>query len=608
MADFLSKVPIRIPVPGTLPGHLGPGGPKIPPGVPPLEDDPTQRIKEAIRDAQRAALTEKDEPPPYTPNPMRNIEYDLPHHPGFFERENRAQYDEMHVELVLDGACDILTRAIGDRAAYDQFRDRYYERTLELNYLQSQLDLDEMEFKSGAWDRPTQQAEADLATASARKLCSELRRDKRDQELKTTAFNAKHQASLIARAVRAGMSGVYKPPAATPLANVGANGEPDGAAGPAHEMVHAANLESASDSLTRELLGYTLEKEGEEQWHAAMDRQVQLVTTSVDLEKQLRDLRKKRFSALQAYLAERVDALNGADGPHNALVQMKAIQDRFSRDMVDLFDRLTAIAMGLDLIYGLKLPPATPEECAKKNHSFLDLSVAWVRNVVRYLNARATKDRTLTLSYSLRQLVGEAEFQLAIEAGRADGKPIKMNFTVPYPTDRVLRFPRLRGMSCYSVYGADTPYVGVFSLYMTPPPYAYMAIEKALVPFLEPAVWPNPKLPKQLGNSVGGNDARPWDDTPILMRWGNKTVRVQKNRTPAFVSRVAARFPLRAPEICATDSLFNISPFDAPNPEGAGATQWQIVIDSKTTIGIDVASVLKDLEVDFYLLASPEIL
>lgn len=39
---------------------------------------------------------------------------------------------------------------MGDQAAYDQFRDRYYERTLELNDFQFQFDLDEMEFKTDA--------------------------------------------------------------------------------------------------------------------------------------------------------------------------------------------------------------------------------------------------------------------------------------------------------------------------------------------------------------------------------------------------------------------------------------------------------------------------
>jgi len=40
-----------------------------------------------------------------------------------------------------------LGRTWGDLAAYDQHRNCYYERTLELNYLQSQLDLDEVEFE-----------------------------------------------------------------------------------------------------------------------------------------------------------------------------------------------------------------------------------------------------------------------------------------------------------------------------------------------------------------------------------------------------------------------------------------------------------------------------
>lgn len=47
MTDFLPKVPIRIPMPGTLPPHPGLGSP----GLPMIEDDPTLRIEQAIIDA-----------------------------------------------------------------------------------------------------------------------------------------------------------------------------------------------------------------------------------------------------------------------------------------------------------------------------------------------------------------------------------------------------------------------------------------------------------------------------------------------------------------------------------------------------------------------------
>ena len=126
------------------------------------------------------------------------------------------------------------------------------------------------------------------------------------------------------------------------------------------------------------------------------------------------------------------------------------------------------------------------------------------------------------------------------------------------------------------------------------------------MPFLEPRTWPNATLNQVISTSVGGNDARPWDDTPIFTRWGTKLVRIQKNLTPAFVSRIAPRYPLRAPEIFATDSLFNLSPFSAPNADGEGDAVWTIVIDAKTTTGTKVASILKDLEIDLYLRATPE--
>jgi len=606
MSDTLRKVAIPQPMPGMLPPRNPPGLPGLPPGVNPPTDDPRQRIEDVLRKAA-AAQYEDVPPPPYSPNPVRNIEDDLPHHPGFFGRQDRTRYDPMHVEVILDGATDILNRALGDRAAYDQFRDRFYERTLELNYLQSQLDLDEVEFESGVWDRALKQAVVDLESANARHKGALARSTDRDAGLGESKFDANHQASLIATSARASMSGAFHSPNQE-LAKVGELGEPGVASKDAHTMVYEKDLESTNHSLLRERFSYELERSGETEWQKALESQIELIKSNIELEKQIKELRMDRFSSLQAYQAERTKALTDPDGPHNTLVQMKAIQDRFSRDMVDLFDRLQVVELGLDLIYGLKNPFSTPTECASKGLSFLDLSVAWVRNVIRFLNARATHDRNLTLSYSLRQLVGEVAFNEALEKAKEEGGDIRMSFTIPLPMDRELRFPRLRGVSCYSLYSGVESYYGVFSLYLAPPSYAYMSIEKARVPFLEDRAWPNLELPREINNSVGGNDARPWDDTPIFTRWGTKEVRFQKNLTPAFVSRIAPRFPLRAPEIFATDSLFNVSPFNAPAPEGVVKSIWTIVIDSRTTIGTEVPSILKDLEIDFYLLASPELL
>lgn len=80
MSDSLTKVPIRFPMPGTLPRPDVPPLPGIPPGVkPPGGDDPVQRLKDAIQEARQAALQpDAGPPPPYTPDPMRNIENDLP--------------------------------------------------------------------------------------------------------------------------------------------------------------------------------------------------------------------------------------------------------------------------------------------------------------------------------------------------------------------------------------------------------------------------------------------------------------------------------------------------------------------------------------------------
>jgi hypothetical protein len=606
MNSDLRKITIPMPMPGMLPPKNRPGLPDFPPGIDPPEDDPRQRIEAALRKA--AAAQHVDVPPPsYTPNPMRNIEDDLPHHPGFFGIQDRTRYDPMHVEIVLDGAMDILARALGDRAAYDQYRDRFYERTLELNYLQSQLELDELEFKSGVWDRSLKQASADLEAVNARRKGAVKRSRARNERLTKDEFNSEIEPTLIAVAVRAGMSGAFHSPNQQ-LAKVGELGEPGASTQEAHALVYEKNLESTKHSLMRERFNYELERCGELEWRKVMKGQVLLAQSNIELEKQIRELRMERFSTLQAYQAERTKALTEPDGPHNTLVQMKAIQDRFGRDMVDLFDRLQVVAFGLDLIYGLKNPLSTPTECAEMGLSFLDLSVAWVRNVVRFLNARATHDRTLTLSYSLRHLVGEKLFEETLDQAKKDGSTINMSFTIPLPTDRELRFPRLRGVSCYSLYSGGDSYNGVFSLYLDPPSYAYMSLEKARVPLFEQRAWPNPELTKDIGNSVGGNDARPWDDTPIFTRWGTKEVRKQKDLTPAFVSRIAPRYPLRAPEIFATDSLFNVSPFNASAPKGTDEARWTIVIDARTTTGTEVASILKDLEIDFYLLASPELL
>lgn len=596
MPDSLAKVEIPVPIPGLLP-------PELPPGIPPVQDDPTERIKEAIRNARNKPAHE--EPPAYTPNPMGNIEDDLADHPGFFDDNQRTKYDPFHVELILDGAGDILARALGDRAAYDQFRDRYYERTLELNYLQSQLALDELEFETGAWDRPVQQAVVELASAKARQTGLTGRSAARDAALQTSPFDVEHQATLVATGVRAAMAGAFKSPNQE-IAKVTSGGDPSGSDVPANELVYGSNLESTRAGISRELLNFKLEKEGESDLLESLKGQISLAEKSVGIETALTELRKKRFSALQAYQAERTKALTGPDGPHNALMQMKAIQDRFGRDMVDLYDRLLAVSRGVDLIYGIDLPPSSPSLCAEKGTSFLDVSVAWVRNIVRYLNARATHDRTITLSYSVRQLVGNSAFDKAVAKAKETGEGIRLTFPIPIPADRVLRFPRLRGVSCYSHYADTATYRGVFSLRLTPPPFAYMALEKTRMLLIEPPKWPDPALPQLLGNSIGGNDARPWDDSAVFTRWGDKLVRVQKERTPAFVSRVAPRFPLRAPEIFAGDSLFNISPFGAPAAPGENPAQWALAIDAKTTIGNDVAAALEDLELDFYLLATPE--
>lgn len=609
MADSLYKVSIPRPLPGLLP-PIRPGIPPgilpdIPPGFPTVGDDPTERIREALRNARSAP---EKPPPPYRPNPMSNIEDDLAHHPGFFDKAQRTKYDPFHVEVILDGAGDILARAMGDRAAYDQFRDRYYERTLELTYLISQLELDELEFGFGVWDRPLEQAKDDLTSALARKVSAENRKNVRNNAMdvkKSKNFDSKYQATLIAKSVRAAMTGAFKSPSAD-IASVSEDGTPGLTGIQAHQLVYNCNMESAHAALEREILNYNLEMQGEEERINSLKDQVTLAQSFVEIESKLKALRMNRFSALQAYHAERTKALTDPDGPHNALVQMKAIQDRFGRDMVDLYDRLGAVARGLDLIYGLELPPASPKECSEKGMSYLDLSVAWVRNVVRYLNARATHDRTITLSYSLRQLVGDKEFDDALVKARKDHEKIKMTFTLPNRKDPELSLPRLRGVSCYSLYADAATYHGVFSLQLYPPPYAYMSLEKAPVSIIESPTWPNLGLPKERGNSVGGNDARPWDDFPIFTRSGTELVRVQEERTPAFVARIAPRYPIRAPEVFASDSLFNISPFDAPDPKKSLESKWKIAIDATTTIGREVGSILVDLELDFYLLARPE--
>jgi hypothetical protein len=294
MSNSLRKVAISQPMPGMRPPKNRPGLPALPPGIDPPQDDPRQRIEDALRKAA-AAQYEDEPPPPYTPNPMRNIEDDLPHHPGFFGSQDRTRYDPMHVEIILDGATDILARALGDRAAYDQHRDRFYERTLELNYLQSQLDLDEEEFDSGVWDRALKQAIADLESVDARHKGAVARKKARDEGLAKPEFTLDTQASMIATAVRAGMSGAFHSPNQE-IATVGAEGEPGATSHKAHALVYEKNLESTKHSLLRERFSYELEKCGELEWQKVMEDQIKLVKSNIELEKQIKELRMARIT------------------------------------------------------------------------------------------------------------------------------------------------------------------------------------------------------------------------------------------------------------------------------------------------------------------------
>ena len=247
----------------------------------------------------------------------------------------------------------------------------------------------------------------------------------------------------------------------------------------------------------------------------------------LDIRQKSEDVEAKLLAALgKSRLQRAVDLLKAMDnpqGPYGFGSQLGAIANRIKADVQEAYDRASAAAIGLELLFGnllhvgVLLPLPNASSADSKSLGADTLLVDWVRAAIRMISANAQREQVFTFALSLRQECAHS-WQAASDELKASGHT-RLSFE--FGSDRLpdQAYVRLRGLTASTVSDKQ-----IWSLVVQLPRLASVRIL----------------------DSTGAAQIRKIDQSAL----------------PACrLGRVESRSSPRQPETCGTNSLINATPF-----------------------------------------------
>jgi hypothetical protein len=278
-----------------------------------------------------------------------------------------------------------------------------------------------------------------------------------------------------------------------------------------------------------------------------------------------RNFRLKSITDKRKFIGQK-QALMVEGGPLDYRGQCTRIGKRIERDFTDAYDRLRIAAEGLELLYGCpkSLIQLLPINQKKDEDAFLSIDgcVQWARDAIRWLVAFSQLDQEFTLIVSLKQSVGQIEWDRSITSAAKQGQ-LHLRFIVPTNKLDNHTYVRLRGMSAFieGPNSKDDTWSGIIS------------------------------LPK---------DAFSYH----LDDMGSKIIKdvSQIDLPRCYLGRIESRTSPRSPEINGLVSLMNASPL---GKDGSQYGEWDIFLDAPISRGKSYFKDLSDVEVELHLVGRP---
>lgn len=259
-----------------------------------------------------------------------------------------------------------------------------------------------------------------------------------------------------------------------------------------------------------------------------------------------------RRTELTRHLADvKSEAYTLPGGPLNYPEQMTRLESQFHQDFRDALARVPVGAEGLNKLYGFTVdPPASVTAVLSGGQPTAETfneCLLWVRDATSYLIRFFQTDQRCCFSVSLRQRLGNAEF----ESGRA--VPDSATWTVNIPRELFVNqfFVRLRGVTLFTM--GDNP-AGVFTGVVRAPVKSFS---------------------EHFGKNPGDVVHQDLD---------------QSNLRSSLAGRVTHRDDIRTPEVIGASALYNASPFG----------DWQIKLSGKSVEGFSVDAV-QDVILEMHL-------
>lgn len=243
-----------------------------------------------------------------------------------------------------------------------------------------------------------------------------------------------------------------------------------------------------------------------------------------------------------------------ADGALNYALQMAELNLRFQRDFRDALVRASVAADGMRRLYGytVPLPDSVKNILSNKgvDPTAFDACLVWVRDAIAFRTAFSLVEQKYVSTFSLRQILGEGNFNAGKNAG-------SWTFGLPDSLFPKQYYVRLRGLNAFvsPKQNGDVD-AGVWNISILPPSASYCS-------------------------HVPVNGAAPHQESLV-----------QDYVSPALCGRIGIRQSHRAPDLIGGSTFYNLSPFG----------QWTVTLSQMSTEG-SKTSALNDVLLDLYLAA-----
>lgn len=415
--------------------------------------------------------------------------------------DSLGRFRKWHVESLLNQAADLLDRCLRDRSQYNDLRFRWEQLEFERKETeQSQALLDE-------------QVKAGMLTVEIDKLDKEVSEKNAD--------DAAHAAIV------ADLEAHYRPtgnPQAHGLRAIWRQGE----------------LSKKINLLDAGIKGMQLS------W-----------------EQKSKNFREKSIESAKEIRRQKTDEMKG-EGAFNLKEQFRMLAESITRDFKDAYDRMRVAYDGLVMFYAFDRhaghqPPPTLNPNTDR-FGPIDASVLWTREAIRWLIAFGQLDQGWTYSFSVRALVGDAEWGKAVGHGKTEAD---FTFILPRALFDSHTFVRMRGMSMFAVG------------------------DKLFLPLSASARLPRRAISHQIW-AVGASTYTSIDQTALPnCYWG----------------RVETRSSPRMPDVVGLVSLMNASPISDTDFKTDG--NWEVRIRTINAPGADLDG-LTDLHVELSLTGKPK--